>query len=242
MRIPRIYQVGDFEPEQIITLSPHASQHVGRVLRMKAGEKVIIFTGNNYQYLATIINDNKRSIDVKINDKNLVNRESNLSIHLAQCISKSDKMEFVVQKAVELGVNSITPILSERCNVHLDAKRMEKKQHQWQEIAISACEQSGRNTIPLIANPCKIQEYMQICKTKNKFILEPTTNFSWRNYPNLSDEISLLIGPEGGLTNDEVLNSRKFNFNPLNLGPRILRTETASISIISIMQALYGDL
>jgi 16S rRNA (uracil1498-N3)-methyltransferase len=242
MRKIRIYQKGDYRPGQIITLSESASQHVGRVLRMKSEEEITLFDGNNNEYIATIKTIQKREVSVQIDSMLEISRESPLEIHLAQAISKGDKMEWLIQKAVELGVMSITPLLTSRCVVNLDEKRLNKKQQQWQSIAISACEQSGRNTIPTIYNPCSLTTFLKKCQIKNKLILSPDAEDSWRNNPNLTEEVALLIGPEGGLSEDEINESMKFQFQKIKLGPRVLRTETAAITSISIMQAMYGDL
>lgn len=242
MRKIRIYQNGNYQPRQIITLSASASQHVGRVLRMQSGEKITLFNGDNHEYLATITNIDKREVTVTIENSLENNIESPLKIHLAQAISKGDKMEFVIQKAVELGAASITPLITTRSIIKLDEERLTKKHSQWQAIAIAACEQSGRNTIPEIKIPCLLTKYLQQSNTKNKLILFPKAQKSWRNYPNISNEVSLLIGPEGGLDDEEIKQASQFQFQPLSLGPRVLRTETATITAISVLQALFGDL
>ncbi len=242
MRLTRIYQPGEFTLDEIIPLSATASQHVGRVLRMKVGDYVTLFNGINYEYNAKIVTINKREVYVEIQKIQQLSRESNLYIHLAQGISKGDKMDFVVQKSVELGVTNIIPILSERCNVNINVERLTKKQKQWQDQAISACEQCGRNFIPTIEEPCKFNSFLEMCNTTHKFILYPDATMSWHDYPNISQEITVLIGPEGGFSNKEITLAENFNFKPINLGPRILRTETAAISTISIMQALFGDI
>ncbi len=242
MRQIRIYQPGEFILGQIISLSPAASQHVGRVLRMEVGEEVILFNGLNFEYQTKIVTINKREVCVSINDCQAISRESNLKITLAQGISKGDKMDFVIQKAVELGVTDIIPILSERCVVNLNQERLTKKQNQWQEQAISACEQCWRNFIPTIHEPCKINRFLETCVNENKFVLSPIAQKSWHDYKNINQELTILIGPEGGFSPDELKLAENFNFNPVNLGPRILRTETAAITTISIIQALYGDI
>lgn len=242
MRTTRIYQPGDFSPGEIISLSAPASQHVARVLRMRLNDQLILFNGNNKQFLAKIVTIDKRAVSLTILSAEERSCESKLKIHLGQCISKGDKMDLVIQKAVELGVSSITPIFSQFCNVNIDNKRTEKKHKQWQDQVISACEQSGRNFLPTINFPCKLQNFIEQCSTEDKFVLHPSAAKSWQEYPDIIDEVSVLIGPEGGLSDTEIKAAQELDFKPLSMGPRVLRTETAAISILSILQALYGDI
>lgn len=242
MRLTRIYQPGAFTPGEIIPLSAAASQHVGRVLRMNVGDIITLFNGNNFEYQSKIVTINKREISVIIETSMYLSRESNLTINLAQGISKGDKMDFVIQKAIELGVTNIIPILSERCVVNLSAERLSKKHKQWQDQTISACEQCGRNFIPTIYEPIKFNNFLETCNSSNKFVLSPIAEKSWHDYKDIDTEVTILIGPEGGLSHQELKLSEKFNFNPVNLGPRILRTETAAITTVSIIQTLFGDI
>ena len=242
MRVTRIYQPGEFSPGEIIPLSTQASQHVGRVLRMKSGDNILLFNGNNYQFPAKIVEISKREVTVEIKSIEQHSVESNFKVHLGQCISKGDKMDLVMQKAVELGVTTITPIFSKFCNVNLDAKRIEKKHKQWQEQVISACEQSGRNYMPPVNFPCKIQNFIENCQAKHKLLLHPTANTSLHDYQDISNDVIILIGPEGGLAENEINRAEQCAFKPIKMGPRILRTETAAISALSVLQAIYGDL
>jgi len=238
----RIYQPGDYQTGQLFELSPEASQHVGVVLRMRPKESLILFRGDNLEFQAEIEIVKKKSVFVVIGEVKAVNRESPLPVHLAQAVSKGDRMEWVMQKAVELGVTSITPIISERCVVKLDKERMAKKVHQWQAIVIAACEQSGRNTVPLVNPPIPFESYLQQCQAALKLILHPEGAKSWRDYNVRHDSVALLIGPEGGFSVEEVQLACATGFDALVLGPRILRTETAAISALTILQAVGGDL
>ncbi|STY27895.1 16S rRNA methyltransferase [Legionella wadsworthii] len=242
MRAVRIYQAGDYHTGQLLELSPEASQHVGVVLRMKVGERLTLFCGDNREFEATIETVKKKQVTVIIESTKHENRESPLSLHLAQAISKGERMEFVMQKAVELGVASITPIMTERCVVKLDQGRLTKKLHQWQAIVIAACEQSGRNTIPLVHPPMTLEHYIAQTTADLKLILHPGKNKKWRDYTIGPSAIALIIGPEGGLSDHEVQLAMKHGFQSLSLGPRILRTETAAITALSILQAVGGDL
>jgi len=151
-------------------------------------------------------------------------------------------MEFVMQKAVELGVASICPIMTERSVVKLDQSRLEKKQAQWQAIAVAACEQSGRNQIPQVKKMLSLNEYLQQNNDHLKLVLDPTGAKTWRDYRFTEAEFSLLIGPEGGFSQKELQQIISVGFNPLCLGPRVLRTETAAIVALTVLQAVCGDL
>lgn len=242
MREIRIYQSGEYQSGQLLELSPEASQHVGVVLRMQPGEGVTLFCGDDREFAATIETVKKKKVIVSIGKSCEVSRESPLKIHLAQGISKGDRMELVMQKAVELGVASITPIVSDRCSVKLDKERMAKKLHQWQAIAIAACEQSGRNQIPIVHQFIEFEDYVKSVHSDLKLILHPGAAKSWRDYELKHTDISLLIGPEGGFTDEEVKWACDNKFDTLSLGPRILRTETAAITAIGLLQAVGGDL
>lgn len=242
MRSIRIFQEGPFEAGQITSLTPEAGQHVGVVLRMQPDDTLILFCGDNHEYQARITEVHKKRVTVIITAVSFVNRESPRAIHLAQAISKGDRMEWVIQKAVELGVARITPLITAHCAVRLDDARLIKKQLQWQAIAVAACEQCGRNKVPMIAPTVQFDPFIQHCQSPLKLILHPTASMSWHNMPSSEGEVTLLIGPEGGLSNDEIKRAEAQQFNVLLLGPRILRTETAAIAALSILQARLGDL
>lgn len=242
MRTIRIYQPGPYSLGETVDLSPTASQHVGVVLRMQPGDELILFCGNNCEYSARIEVVNKKKVSVFITNIYEVNRESPRHIHLAQAISKGDRMEWAIQKAVELGVTSITPLFTEHCVVKLDETRLAKKLAQWQAIAIAACEQSGRTMVPMIHPANTFTHYLQQCDATMKVVLHPQASISWREYHFSAGDIALLIGPEGGLSDIEVTAAQSHGFQALCLGPRILRTETAAIAALSLLQAVAGDL
>lgn len=241
VRTIRIYEPGIYEKGETIELSSAASQHVGVVLRMQAGEALTLFCGDNREFYAIITAVNKKKVFVTIQDVQFVNRESPRSIHLGQAISKGERMELVMQKAVELGVASITPLLTDHCVVRLDEARLAKKQAQWQAIAIAACEQSGRNHLPLVHPASSLENYVQRCGAPTKLVLHPNTSKSWRDHILPDGDIALLIGPEGGLSDGEINLAQAAGFDILSVGPRILRTETAAIAAVSLVQAIWGD-
>lgn len=242
MRVIRIYQPGEYTTGQTFELSPEAAQHVAVVLRMQVGAQLILFSGDNKEYSASIEQVKKKQVVVKVHSMVEHNRESSLSIHLGQAISKGDRMEQVMQKATELGVSSITPLITEHCAVKLDKERMQKKVQQWQSIVIAACEQSGRNKVPQVHTPLNLDKFVQTTQSKLNLILHPYCDSTWKDYPIKQTEITLMIGPEGGFSEAEVAQARQHDFLPLSLGPRILRTETAAISALSVLQAVGGDL
>ena len=242
MRTIRIYQEGNYKINDTLTLSKNASHHIGVVLRMTVNDLITLFPGDGFEYIARITEISRKATQVHIESKTAKNTESSREINLAQALSKGDRMEWVIQKSVELGVSNITPIITQHSVVRLDQERLEKKQQQWQEIAISACEQSGRVIVPTIHTPCLFINYLQTVNDNYRFILHPNNNDTWRKTTFNPGNISLLIGPEGGFSNGEVKQAGNFLFTPIGLGPRILRTETATVVALSILQMLAGDL
>ncbi|WVD66877.1 16S rRNA (uracil(1498)-N(3))-methyltransferase [Orbus sturtevantii] len=238
----RIFQPTPILPNSAIELDDNAFNHIVRVLRMKQGESITLFDGSNTVTPATISQINKKSLIVETANSVVENRESSLNIHLGQVLSRGEKMEFTIQKSVELGVNSITPLLSERCGVKLDTDRLDKKVQQWQKIAQSACEQCGRNIIPTINPIEKLDDWCANLDDYLKLTLHPRAKHGI-NQLNLSNSnIALLIGPEGGLTEAEITMTIQHQFIEILLGPRVLRTETVALSAITALQVKFGDL
>ena len=238
----RIFQPYTINQNSLITLDDNAFNHLIRVLRMKTGESITLFDGSNQITPAVIHEVNKKTVIVKTENSVLDNRESPLNIHLGQVIFRGDKMEFTIQKSVELGVNTITPLLSERCGVKLDQERLEKKVQQWQKIVISACEQCGRNIIPSINPVMKLENWCANLTDSLKLNLHPKAEQGINQLANDNKNISLLIGPEGGLSNEEISMTHQYQFTDILLGPRVLRTETAALTAITALQVRFGDL
>ena len=243
MRIPRIYHPESLEYQTQCQLSEDAANHVGRVLRMVEGEQLELFDGSNHIYPAIITESNKKSVKVNILGRELSDKESNLKIHLGQVISRGERMEFTIQKSVELGVNVITPVWSERGSVKLDGERIDKKIQQWQKIVIAACEQCGRNVVPEIRPLMKLQDWCAEDDGAIKLNLHPRAQHSIKTLPMIpKDGVRLLIGSEGGLSEQEIVQTQQKGFTEILLGKRVLRTETASLAAISALQIYFGDL
>jgi 16S rRNA (uracil1498-N3)-methyltransferase len=238
----RIYQKITFEIGATVALDKSASHHVGNVLRAKINDLITLFNGQGGEYLSHIIAITKKEVSVKIDQFIDKNTESPLSLYLAQGISRGEKMDFTIQKAVELGVKKIFPVLTERSTIKLDADRIQKRLTHWESIIVSACEQSGRNFIPKISLPESINTLHEI-EAEWRFILSPNASTHLKTLPiQKNDRVLLLIGPEGGFSEKEILTLVQKDFIPLNLGPRILRTETAGLAAIAALQCLFGDL
>ncbi|GAA5194051.1 16S rRNA (uracil(1498)-N(3))-methyltransferase [Ferrimonas gelatinilytica] len=242
MRIPRIYQPGPLEVGQTLALDDDGANHVGRVLRMQAGQALILFNGEGDQFPATITEAGKKQVLVRIEQRESQDSESPLSLHLGQVISRGDKMEFTIQKAVELGVASITPLWSERCGVKLSGDRLDKKIHQWQKVAIAACEQCGRNRVPEVRPVMKLEPWLAEPFDGLKLNLHPRARYSINTLPEPVTTLRLLIGPEGGLSPGEIEAAAAQGFTDILLGPRVLRTETAALTAITALQVRFGDL
>jgi len=243
MSNPRIYQKSNFVVGENITLSDNAFGHVVRVLRLAKGDTLTLFSGNEaFQYQAKLIDVNKKQAQVMILSQQDIDNESPLHIHLGQGISRGDRMDFTLQKSVELGVNKITPLFTERCGVKLSGERLAKKHEQWQKIVISACEQSGRCFVPEVAEPISLDQWLAQETSALKLNLHPRAHHSIFTLKAQAHRVRLLIGPEGGLSDDEIEQASDSEFKEVLLGPRVLRTETAALTAITALQCRFGDL
>lgn len=222
-------------------LDEEASNHLLKVLKVKPQTLITLFNGQGLEAQALLL-ESKKLAEVLIQSVRVKSVESNLNLALGQVISKGDRMEYILQKATELGVREITPLFSSRCVVKLDDKRLEKKVISWQKIVINACEQCGRTIIPRVNYPMDYREYLDADPLALNLILNPRSKVHLKHLSPPKVKIRLVTGPEGGLTDDEIAEASCFGFQGINLGPRILRTETAPIVALSILGALFGDL
>jgi 16S rRNA (uracil1498-N3)-methyltransferase len=241
MRIPRIYVAEPLQLGQSLLLPEQAARHVNQVLRLSVGSPLILFNGEGGEYAAKIVELKKRAVTVSLEEFVDRNVESPMAIHLGQAISRGERMDIALQKSVELGVKEITPLFTERCGVKLQDDRLQKRMRHWLGVIESACEQCGRNSLPVLHEPLKLPAWLQASEGKG-FVLDPLASKSFMS-AELDEQKSLrvLIGPEGGLSDMEVKEAILKGFEGLTLGPRILRTETAAIAVLSIVQARWGD-
>jgi len=236
----RIYLSNSLQCGQDLTLDPVITHRLTHVLRLNNGDCFTVFNGNGGEFQAKIIALKKNSCEIKIgkfSDKNL---ESPLKIHLGQVISRGEKMDYTIQKATELGITTITPLFSEHCNVQLGLDRLRKRIEHWQITAITACEQCGRCLIPKIFPAQNLNDWLHSPLSLTRIMLNNCGIHSLKNIK-LEQEITLLVGPEGGFSSEEITIAQKNNFISIKLGPRILRTETAALAAISALQILEGD-
>jgi 16S rRNA (uracil1498-N3)-methyltransferase len=240
MRIPRIFTSQALAENSPLVLAEAQSHYLSKVLRMQAGRELILFNGEGGEYTAEISTVHKKHVDVAIKDFSAENRQSHLQLELAIGVSRGERMDWVLQKATELGVTKITPLMTERTEVKLGGERADKKMEHWQQILISACEQCQRNLLPELTEPKLYSEWVSQCKADLKFVLHHRDN---KGLPQdkSSQNVALLVGPEGGLDDDEIAQAIAQGFTSLTLGPRVLRTETAPVAAISLVQYLWGD-
>lgn len=242
MRVPRIYQPQPLAVNQQLNLDEDGAAHIGKVLRMGSGEHISLFNGDGNDYLAEIVDAGKKSVTVKVLSCEANPSESPLNLHLGQVISRGDRMEFTIQKSVELGVNTITPLFSDRCGVKLSGERLDKKIQQWQKIVISACEQSGRSQVPVVRPAMDLHDWCSEPTSALKLNLHPRAAHGINGLDLSHTRVRLLIGPEGGLSAEEIAMTETHLFTDVLLGPRVLRTETASLTAITALQLRFGDL
>ncbi|EKD77748.1 MAG: hypothetical protein ACD_42C00198G0002 [uncultured bacterium] len=240
MRRIRLYHPHHLTTGLTVMLEKNASHHLLQVLRKKTGDTLFVFNEKDGEYDATIQSEQKKIACIEIGKYHERKTESPLRIHLGQGISRSDRMDYAIQKATELGVAEITPLFSEFCQVQLSAERMEKRIAHWQAITVSAAEQSGRCAVPVVHPVMPFSEWITQ-NEKIKFICCPRPT----EQNMLSEKIKnclLTIGPEGGFSQAEIENALQQNFSILSLGPRILRTETATVVAMTVLQSWCGDL
>tara|TARA_R110002167_G_scaffold8989_5_gene41223 strand:- start:481 stop:1209 length:729 start_codon:yes stop_codon:yes gene_type:complete len=242
MRISRFFHPGLITVDEHILLSEDATNHLANVLRAKVGQALVIFNGDGAEYSAHVVDITKRKVIVCIDSKLSLSVESPLAIHLGQGISRGDRMDWVIQKAVELGVSEISPLITERCGVKLSSDRWLKKHEQWQKLVISACEQSGRNILPKLNPPLEFQAWISQSTEQLRLTLHPRAQSSFRHVRVPNRGVRLLIGPEGGFSEQEIYQTEESGFQTIQMGPRILRTETAAVAAIAALQAIHGDL
>lgn len=251
MTNPRIFCSGEIPLGQEMELPVEAGHHAARVLRLGIGDKVVLFDGHGGEYGATVVRIAKAGMVVQVGQHFDVERESPLAVSLAQAVCAAEKMDLIVQKAVELGVNRIQPVAASRSVARLSPERAARRVEHWQKVAMSACEQSGRNRVPQVLPPAPLADWLSRQGAgdgaedseggQTRMILSPGARLALRGLPKPKGGVTLLVGPEGGFSPEEEAAARTAGFFPVRLGARILRTETAALAALSAIQTLWGD-
>lgn len=241
MRTGRFFVDQPLAAGTTLTATPGLLAHL-KARRVRAGDGVILFDGRGGEYEAQIERLDKRNAQLSVGEHHARESESPLRVTLLQGISKGERMDYAVQKAVELGVAEILPVVTRHTVVRLDAERSGKRQAHWQKVAISACEQCGRNTVPLVQPPIELRKCLKRPPEGTGLLLAAEGEKRLRDALGESNAATLLVGPEGGLHEDEERQARAVGFLPVTLGPRILRTETAAVAALTALQVLRGDI
>lgn len=239
--MPRFYVDFALSPESVVELPDNVVRHLN-VLRVKNTEEIVLFNGNGKSYPALPEVLEKRRASVRILREEATDNESPLNITLVQAVSAAERMDFTLQKSVELGVAEIRPVISERCVVRLSGERAEKRVARWQEIVVSACEQSGRNIVPkVLPLTTYAQALQQLPQETTKLLMSLNRAQKLSDVQPQSGKVVFMVGPEGGWTEKEEQQAYDAGFQSVTLGKRVLRTETASLAAIAAMQTLWGD-
>jgi len=243
--LTRMYFSGELEPGRSCTLPPPQAHHAMRVLRLKRGESVILFNGDGAEYTAVIVAASRDRFALKVTAREAMDREAPFAVTLAQAVAGGERMDYTIQKAVELGVAAIQPLESRRSVVRLTADRAQRRVAHWQAVAIAACEQCGRNRVPAVLPLMQLDEFLAGSGARRdgeqRVLLSPRSAHGLRELERPAGAIVMLAGPEGGLSPDEERMAERAGFLPVRLGPRVLRTETAALAALAAMQALWGD-
>lgn len=242
---PRMYVPGALAPGGSCALPPQQAHHAARVLRLKAGDAVLLFNGDGAEYAGIIGRAVRDRVTIEVTGRAAVDREAPLAVTLAQAISGGDRMDYTLQKAVELGAAAIQPLTSSRSVVKLDAERAGRRLAHWRTVVEAACEQSGRNRVPPVAPVAALDEWLAGPQAARgdalPLLLSPRAATRLRDVPKPAGGVVLLAGPEGGFAQDEELLAQRAGYTPVRLGPRVLRTETAAVAALAAIQTLWGD-
>lgn len=239
MRLSRLYCESDLSADALLTLTDDHAHYLGKVLRVKPGQRLALFNGRDGEFTGQIVSVSKRDIEVKLAGSPDRLPEQLLPVHIGLGLSRGERMDYAIQKATELGVTQITPLFTEFSEVRLDSERADKRTAHWQKVASSASEQCGRCTVPSIVNPIALKEWLGTVPAGQGFMLDHTgTNGFTGERP---EQVFLLIGPEGGTSDDEKTLALQAGFSTVRLGPRVLRTETAPVVALTALQLQWGD-
>ncbi len=244
MRKIRIHVNEPLRPGEDLALPRPAAEHVARVLRLRSGDPLMLFNGDGHDYACELLEVSGRGVRARVLATEPAAGESPLRITLAQALARGEKMDWIVQKASELGVAQIVPLITERSEVRLDAARAAKRVTHWQGVIVGACEQCGRARIPQVHAPQPLRTWLASlprADAETRLALLPEGEFKLRTAGHIESRVLLAIGPEGGFGESDVAGLRNAGFRGLTLGPRVLRTETAGLAAIAALQAIHGD-
>jgi 16S rRNA (uracil1498-N3)-methyltransferase len=244
--LTRMYFRGELQPGRQRALAQPQAHHALRVLRLKPGDAVTLFNGDGAEYAAVVIEANRDRVALDVTGRETTDREAPFAVTLAQAVSSGERMDYTIQKAVELGVAAIQPLEARRSVVRLSAERAERRIAHWQAVVIAACEQCGRNRVPQVL-PLTLLDAFLAARGSSKdgewrVLLSPRSARRLREFNPPQGSIVMLSGPEGGFSPEEERAAKQAGFLPVRLGPRVLRTETAAVAALAAMQALWGDL
>ena len=241
MRLSRVYTQQDLNAGNTVSLEGQSSHYLTRVLRLTTGNTVTLFNGNGREYAGEILEIKKQVVMVSLTGSSDPGTESPLKITLVQAISRGERMDYTVQKAAELGVYAIQPLFTSRVEVRLDDKRRAKRLAHWRGVVISACEQSGRVVVPQILEPLSLNEWLLREDREQRVVLSPDASTKLSDYEPAGEFVSVLVGPEGGFSLDEIEQVKTNGVQDFLLGPRIFRTESAGPAAIAVLQVKAGD-
>lgn len=242
MRKHRFFVSQPLHAAQTLVLDADLTHYINNVLRLRNDDQIFLFNNTEHEFAAVIKDIKRNAITAQIIDIIKVQRESSLEINLGQVLCKGSKFDLIIQKATELGVHSITPLYSEHSVIRPVSDRQETKVGHWQKIAVAASCQSWRNIVPEIYPPQSLTNWLKEDVSATKLILSPTAHSNKLTALQITSPVSILIGPEGGFSDNEIALAMQHNFQPISLGPRILRTETAGLATIAILQSQFGDM
>jgi len=243
MRLTRVYVDTPVIAGKPLVIEGSAANHITRVLRLRSGDELTVFDGSGGEFGARVDEFRKESVVVTVDEHRALDRESPLPLTLAQGISRGERMDWIIQKATELGASRIVPVFTKRSVVRLDEKQAERKLQHWRGIAVAACEQCGRNRVPELTLPTDFFDVIAPDTSgSTRLLLSPSGDLRIDDLADVGKGISVLIGPEGGLEDVEQEAAIRAGFKAVRLGPRVLRTETAAIAALTIIQHYFGDL
>jgi 16S rRNA (uracil1498-N3)-methyltransferase len=239
--LTRLYFPGEIAAHGECRVAPPQAHHVIHVLRLQAGAALTLFDGRGTEYEALIKRIDKSGLTLTVTARREISRESPLAVVLAQGVSSGERMDYTVQKCVELGIAAIQPLITQRSVVRLSAERADKRVAHWQSVAAAACEQCGRNQVPAVLPVQPFTRWLGAPPNGVRYLLSPHAGKRLREFGRPPDTVILLVGPEGGWNEEETTAAELAGFAPMALGPRVLRTETAAVAALAAMQVLWGD-